>query len=389
MLDFRIDRPNAWLLAGALVVLVACGDDSGVDTDLPIGGQADASSSTLVGAKSYDKYCGLCHGDQGQGYISPRANALSNPQFLSAATDEFLRIAVRDGRPGTKMSPWGVKHAGPLSDGQVEQLVALMRGWQTLPVAKVHDKKVVGDVQNGGKHYAKECEVCHGKVGEGATALSLNHPIFHASASDGFIRHAIEKGRKGTPMLAYGGTLSPGAIDDIVAFIRSLDTAEPCTAPGGCDQPVCPPGAVTPCDEPTPKPDKCPEITWQAKGIAADFSSVKDLYAPVALIAKELVRGADLLFLDARPPADFLIEHVTGAVSLPFYDGEACAKSVPKDAMVITYCACPHNESVHLAEALQKAGLTKVKVMDEGFIHWKVKGHPVSKGPKHPSHKKK
>ena len=84
-----------------------------------------------------------------------------------------------------------------------------------------------------------------------------------------------------------------------------------------------------------------------------------------------------------------MIEHVTGAVSLPFYDGAACAKSVPKDVTVITYCACPHNESVHLAESLKKAGLAKVKVMDEGFIHWKSEGHPVTKGPNHPSRKKK
>ena len=55
----------------------------------------------------YSTYCGLCHGEQGEGYVSPQANALNNPEFLAAATDDFLRESTIYGRPETKMSAWG------------------------------------------------------------------------------------------------------------------------------------------------------------------------------------------------------------------------------------------------------------------------------------------
>ena len=41
------------------------------------------------GQVKYDLYCALCHGEQGEGYLAPQANALANPEFLAAATDEF------------------------------------------------------------------------------------------------------------------------------------------------------------------------------------------------------------------------------------------------------------------------------------------------------------
>ena len=40
----------------------------------------------------------------------------------------------------------------------------------------------------------------HGDSGEGVVAMSLNNAIFHELASDGFIYHAIAKGRPGTPL---------------------------------------------------------------------------------------------------------------------------------------------------------------------------------------------
>ena len=57
------------------------------------------------GQEKYDVYCALCHGDAGEGYIAPQANALGNPEFLAAATDDYIEIATIYGRPETKMSP--------------------------------------------------------------------------------------------------------------------------------------------------------------------------------------------------------------------------------------------------------------------------------------------
>ena len=44
------------------------------------------------GREHYETLCALCHGLEGEGYLSPKANALSNQDFLASSTDEFLKI---------------------------------------------------------------------------------------------------------------------------------------------------------------------------------------------------------------------------------------------------------------------------------------------------------
>ena len=54
------------------------------------------------------------------------------------------------------------------------------------------------------------------------TALSLDNAVFHATATDAQIRHAIAKGRRGTPMPAFERRLSSTQLDGLVALIRSF-----------------------------------------------------------------------------------------------------------------------------------------------------------------------
>jgi len=73
-----------------------------------------------VGAAVYAKRCFACHGDatvRGEGV------SLANPQFLAAATDPFVRYAIANGRPGTKMEAF----AGPLSDAEIDGVVSYVR----------------------------------------------------------------------------------------------------------------------------------------------------------------------------------------------------------------------------------------------------------------------
>ena len=180
-------------------------------------------SEEKIAKERYDVYCGLCHGYDGEGYLAPQANALANPQFLAASTDEFLRYAIIYGRPETKMSPWGEEVGGPLNTKDVERIITHMRTWETLPPADIHDLVISGDAENGLSLYETYCSSCHGEDGEGASALSLNNPTFLESVSDGFLLHVLEEGREGTTMLSYRDILSTEQMYDIVSYIRSLE----------------------------------------------------------------------------------------------------------------------------------------------------------------------
>ncbi|HET8781894.1 MAG TPA: rhodanese-like domain-containing protein, partial [Pyrinomonadaceae bacterium] len=51
-------------------------------------------------------------------------------------------------------------------------------------------------------------------------------------------------------------------------------------------------------------------------------------------------------------------------------------KDLPKDREIVTYCACPADESsITAAQTLQEAGFTRVRVLKGGWTEWlKAKG---------------
>ena len=176
-----------------------------------------------IAKETYDTYCGLCHGYDGEGYLAPQANALANPEFLAASTDDFLRYAIVYGRPTTKMSPWGEEAGGPLNSTDVERIITHMRSWEILPPADIHEQVISGDIENGSSLYDIHCVQCHGEQGQGDSALSLDNATFLESVSDGFLLHALTEGRSGTTMISYSQILTEEEMFDLVAFIRSFE----------------------------------------------------------------------------------------------------------------------------------------------------------------------
>jgi cytochrome c oxidase cbb3-type subunit III len=311
------------------------------------------------GQQLYTTYCAFCHGNQGEGYVSDDANALSNQHFLTSVSDEFLRLATVHGRPGTPMSPWGKDNGGPLTDADVEAIVAYMRAWQTEPSVEVNNVTVDGLATRGAAVYNALCASCHGEDGEGVTAISLNNPWFHETASDGLIRYAIEAGRPGTTMPAYGDTLDRRQIDDLVAYIRSWKR------PVDAD-PVVP---------------YVPDIAGAVahpNGEEPMFELREDRF--VSIDAVHAAREAEnrLMIIDARPVADFQRSHITGAIGIAFYDIATYADQLPRDTWIVTYCGCPHAVSGQAADALMALGFDKVAVLDEGFYEWEKSGYPVT-----------
>lgn len=52
--------------------------------------------------------------------------------------------------------------------------------------------------------------------------------------------------------------------------------------------------------------------------------------------------------------------------------GLAPLKDVPRDREVVTYCACPNDESsIRAAKVLTDAGFTRVRVLKGGWVTWK------------------
>ncbi len=313
-----------------------------------------------AGAAVYTQYCAFCHGDSGEGYLADNAPALANANFLATASDDFLRAAVVEGRPGTPMSAWGRERGGPLDAEQVDQVVAYMRAWQTTPSIALPPHDATGSSALRGRGpYRVHCAGCHGDEGQGVSAVSLNNPWLLETASDAFLSYAIREGRPGTPMPAFGAVLPERAQRDIVALIRSWQL------------PVS--GEIAPPFEPDMTtalihPDGA-DPTWPVR--EERFVGADDIHAA-------LEAGEAMVILDARPTSDYLHSHVTGSTSLPFYDIDKYVEMLPRDRWIITYCGCPHAVSGQLADALRDRGFERVAVLDEGFYEWESRGYGVT-----------
>ncbi len=239
----------------------------------------------------------------------------------------------------------------------VDAVVAFMRGWGSGPRAKLDERTAGGDAARGAATYARECAKCHGAKGTGGPYVGIGGAELLAGASNGFLRHAIRGGRPGTPMAGFASTLGDPGTDDMLSLLRSWQYGTPLTPPPPPAKPPPIPLGPVPLNPKGPEP--------------IGFKAFPPGVAPADLVKAQLDRGARMALLDARAPSDYATEHIPGAVSVPFYDPEPYFASLPKDAWLVCYCACPHAESGQLAQKLAAKGFTKVTVLDEGLGVWR------------------
>jgi cytochrome c oxidase cbb3-type subunit 3 len=327
-------------------------------------GTAPLTETQAHGAELYGRMCSVCHGRGGEGYKADQAPALRHRAFLGSASDVFLRAAIRQGRQGTTMSAWGTSHGGPLTPSDVGDVVSFIRVWEHWPKPQLDESVLSGSAARGEGIYKKECAGCHGARGTGGPNVSIGNAGFLADASNGFLRYAIREGRKGTAMPAFGDKLQHQDVEDVVAFLRSLE----------------PPPPPRPADLPRPDPIPLGPVPLNPKGPEPVGFKATPETTPADVIHAQLERHARMAILDARAPSDYMSDHIEGAVSVPFYDPDPYVAQLPKNAWLVCYCSCPHAESGQLAQKLAAKGFTKVTVLDEGLGVWRAKGYATKTG---------
>ena len=317
------------------------------------------------GAELYGRICAVCHGANGEGYKADQAPRLAQPDFQASVTDAYLREAIEHGRAGTTMSSWSKERGGPLSPQDIDELIRFLRTWRKGGQAVLDERPLSGDARRGEDLYARECFRCHGMRGVGGPNVHIGNPQILTSASDGFLRYALKRGRPGTQMPAFSETLGDAGIEDVTALLRSW---------------ALPPAPPPP--PPPPSPIPLGPVPLNPKGPDPVGFKMTPATTPMAVIHAELARGARMAFLDARAPSDYMDRHIAGAVSVPFYAPGPYLAKLPKNSWLVCYCACPHAESGSLAAKLVEAGFKKVTVLDEGLGAWANKQYPIHTGEK-------
>jgi cytochrome c oxidase cbb3-type subunit 3 len=194
----------------------------------------DEREFSTDGGTLYGTFCAACHGPSGEGMRYPGMAAfpaIANPDFLSLASDDFLRKTINSGRPGRRMPAWGEKEGG-LRPEEVDAIVDHVRalGNGVRPATERRPARwVEGDAAEGDRLYRAYCSGCHGGQGEGGEGPALNNRVLLESASDTYLMETIRTGRGGTSMEGFVNpsttrpSLSTDEIEAIVTHIRSWE----------------------------------------------------------------------------------------------------------------------------------------------------------------------
>lgn len=188
------------------------------------------------GKQLYQQNCAVCHGDNAQGRIGARLAK----DFPGIRVDALLKETISNGVQGSVMPAWSTSRGGPLSDAQINDLVAYVQslGHQAPPVSPVPVTPTAtrplpspvatfppGDAGRGAALFAQNCAVCHGDRGQGRIGATLAKD-WSGINTTALIEATIARGVPGSKMpswgVAYGGPLSPQDIADAAAFIRTL-----------------------------------------------------------------------------------------------------------------------------------------------------------------------
>lgn len=201
---------------------------------------ASTGTGAAAGAQIFADNCAGCHGQFGEGGSNPgRADdtiaPISTAEYLKTRDDITLRSVIAQGQPNFGMSPFGSAYGGPLSDDQIDAVVAFMREWESNPPVELPPEVSPGQAAlTGAQIFADVCSRCHGPDGEGGIGLALRDPSFQNRYDDQAMFDTISNGHEATSMIAWGEILTADQIQQLVRFIRSLKPAgaEAAGAPG-------------------------------------------------------------------------------------------------------------------------------------------------------------
>jgi mono/diheme cytochrome c family protein len=240
--------------AGSLEDAVSAIAMGGAHEDMPVWGeiltdeQIDAlvayvveaaGAPDLVAAQDlFVQNCASCHGDLGEGGLNPaRAGdiiaPISTAEYLRTRDDQTLRAIIAQGQPNFGMSPFGDSFGGPLSDDQVDAIVAFMRAWEANPPVDLPPEvpEVPQPTASGREVYGQLCTQCHGDRGEGGIGTALGEQAWQSANSDSAVFDAINLGHDATAMIAWGEILTSQQIEQLVLHIRTLESSTSTAGP--------------------------------------------------------------------------------------------------------------------------------------------------------------
>jgi mono/diheme cytochrome c family protein len=205
----------------------------------------EGTDGPMRGGELYVENCAMCHGLDGQGRIGASLDS-----FPGIMIDSALRQAIAEGIDGSVMPAWLQSEGGPLTDEDVDDIVAYIidsfEGTEPIAPAPTYQAPnipplpdVEGDPSLGAVVYQANCIVCHGDQGQGRFGKPLAQ-AWPANQPEIFIRQVTREGISGTVMPGWaqdlGGPLGEAEVEDVTAYILTLSPVSVSPTPSPPDE---------------------------------------------------------------------------------------------------------------------------------------------------------
>ncbi|TXL71488.1 metalloregulator ArsR/SmtB family transcription factor [Vineibacter terrae] len=118
-----------------------------------------------------------------------------------------------------------------------------------------------------------------------------------------------------------------------------------------------------------------------ARDVISRYFQARDGLEPVSRqeLAARLRRKAVTL-LDVRPPAEFALGRLAGAINIPLKTLLRRLDELPRGKEIVAYCRGPYCVLSFEAVALLRQKGFKVRRLEDGYPEWKAAGLPVQAG---------
>jgi len=115
--------------------------------------------------------------------------------------------------------------------------------------------------------------------------------------------------------------------------------------------------------------------------VIRSYFNDRDSLAPVSRAELlERSRAGAVTVLDVRPPDEFALGHLPGAVNIPLRELEARLSELDPSQEIVAYCRGPFCVLAPQAlDILREAGI-HARRLDGGLPEWRADGHPVEVG---------
>jgi rhodanese-related sulfurtransferase/DNA-binding HxlR family transcriptional regulator len=111
------------------------------------------------------------------------------------------------------------------------------------------------------------------------------------------------------------------------------------------------------------------------------FNKLDDLEPVTRKRLLKLIRDGAVTVLDVRPPDEFALGHVPGAVNIPLRALKERLVEINPDREIVAYCRGEYCVLSFEAVALLRARGFKARRLEEGLPEWRASGLPVDTKP--------